>query len=428
MILRRLLGGIRRKTVDALNLDRMSEKYHVLIINYIFFMLYTTLESVFVNTLLYTVSSDISIVIFYRAVVYFVTAVTIHIAAYIGKKKSPTLVIRLGAALYFLTYIALFFGLSHMKQLMFFVATLSGAGSGFYWSGHNTLVVYYTRKDNRDTGIAILGIIQGIMTLLVPVVSGYVITAMGGINGYRTMFGVGMAAVAIQIYVLAKLYPVEQAKHISQAKLALKFIRRKLTVKLMMFYEIIRGFRDGAFAFIMNMLLFEIITSESLVGINTFLNGAAAIIGSWVYGRFVKPHMRSQISFIAVAILTATCFPLFAAMVPWTVMSFSTVSSFLTLFILYSISNSTFDVVSQNETMRECLSEMMAFREGAIAFGRLLGLAVLLFLPHDQKGYVISILTLTASQFIAVGLMHLTQKLLERKNSGESALKTGDVQ
>ena len=411
----RLLRGIARRTVDILNLDRMGEEYHVMIVNYIFLVLYTTLESVFVNTLLYTVVPDITIVIFYRGITFVVSALAMHLAAYIGQKKSPLVVIRTGAVLYLAMYIVLFFGMDHMRNVMVFTAILAGSGGAFYWTGHNVLVPNYTSKNNRDVGIAILGIIQGVMTLLIPVISGFVISLMRGNTGYRVMFGVGMLAVVAQVFVQSKLYPVVQKKHVSQARLAFKLVMRKMSVKLMLSHEVVRGFRDGAFGFIMNMLLFEIITDESLVGINSFLSGIAAISGAWLYGRIVRPHMRAVVVAVGTAILTAALVPLFFVMNPATVMIYSVISSLISLFLGNCCSNSTFDVIAQNETMRKCMGEMIAIREGALCIGRMLGLGVLMAFPHTQLGYVQAILVLTAAQFLCAVLLHYTRKMVDRK-------------
>lgn len=413
--MRRLVMGIKRKTVDALSLDRMSRKYHVLIVNYIFLMLYTTLESVFVNTLLYTVQNNIAIVILYRGITFAAAAATMHVAAYLGQKKSPLVVIRTGAFLYLAMYVALFLGLNHMRVFLYPVAILSGSGGAFYWAGHNMLVSHYTTQSNRDIGISILGIVQGVMTLLVPVVAGFVISLMPGTTGYRVMFGVGMLAVAAQVTVQTKLHPVTQTRHTSQARLALRLVLRKMSVKLMLSYEAIRGLRDGAFAFLLNMVLFEIITDESLVGINTFLSGIASITGSWVYGRFVRPSMRPRVVLAGAALLTLLALPLFGLMSAATVMLYNIASSFATLFLLNACSNSSFDVLGQNETTRKCMGELLAFREGAMALGRICGLGVLMLLPHTQRGYVTSILILTGAQLLCALLLHYAQKMVDRK-------------
>ena len=199
--MRRLLMGIRRKAVDTLSLDRVSEKYQLLVVNYVFFVVYTTLESVFVNTLLYTIRNDISIVIFYRAITFCGLGLADAFGGLCRPEEIPAGVIRLGGALYFVMYVLLFVGMDHMAVFMVPTALLSGFGGAFYWVGHNVLVPNYTTfKTNRDVGIAIMGIVQGAMTLLVPVIAGLVISRMPGTTGYRVMFGLGMAAVGVQVW------------------------------------------------------------------------------------------------------------------------------------------------------------------------------------------------------------------------------------
>jgi predicted MFS family arabinose efflux permease len=317
-----------------------------------------------------------------------------------------------------------------MDKLLVPTAILSGSGGAFYWVGHNVLVTNYTTKDNREIGIAILGIVQGVMTLLIPVVSGFVISFMVGNTGYRVMFGIGMAAVVAQVVVQMKLYPVEQKQHASQVRLAVKLVRKMISVKLMLGYEFIRGFRDGAFGFIMNMILFEIITDESLVGINTFLSGAASIIGSWVYGRAVRSYNRDKFTIAAATTLTLLAIPLFWVMSAPSAMLFNVATAFGSLFMFYSCNNQSYDVVGQSDSTRRCIGELLAFREGACATGRMCGLTVLLLLPHDTTGYVQSIIILTSAQVICGIMLRATRKIVDRKkdNMYESDVRAEGAQ
>lgn len=422
----RALLAIKRIVRDALSWDMMNEKFHVLAKNYILLIAYVTLESTFVNTLLYTVLDDISIVIFYRGIFYFVTATTMHLAAYLGQKKSPVFVIRCGAVLYMCTYVLLFFGLDSMAIAMIPSAILSGAGNAFYWSGHTSLLPRYTTSGSRDIAMAILSIFQGVMTLLVPLISGLIIQWMPGSTGYRIMFGIGMLAAAAQLFVQRNLVPVPTRRSKSQIKLALRLLRKRRTFQLMMGYETLRGFRDGAFAFILNMLLFEIVTSEFLVGVNTFLTGAAAIVGSWVYGKVARQHLRAQLTIAAGVILTLACLPLFALLNTVTVMLYTLVSSFFTLFIMNFASNTSYDVMGQNAVTRSCMGETAALREGALTLGRLSGLLLLLLLPHTQTGYMVSILILTASQILCGIIMLPVQRFFQKRQAVYDTLAQAD--
>lgn len=419
--MKRLLFGIRRWIINTLGFDQMGEKYQRLALNYVFLIFYTTLEGVFVNTLLYKISPSMTGVIIYRAITYVAAAITMHLAAYISQKKSPLVVIRMGGMFFLLMYVVLFAGFNHMDKLSYVVAVLSGTGGAFYWTAHNIFVADYTTKHNRDLGISLLGVIQGIITLICPVISGFVIGRLPGDLGYRIMFGIGMAAVGAQIWVQLKLHPVPQKQHTSQIRLAFRLLREKLSYKLMMGYEFIRGIRDGTFAFILNMLLFEIITDEALVGINTFLTGIMAIIGSWVYGRLVRSRTRARYTVISTTVLLGVCASLFLKMSAPTVMIYTAVNAFLQLFILNSYNNTTFDVLGEDELTRKSMGEMLAIREAALAGGRILGLSVMMAFPDTPTGYVQAMCVLTAVQYIAAIVMKKAQNYLARKEQYEQA-------
>jgi len=410
-----ILKRVKLRTAEMLGLDRMNHKFKILAINYIFLMVYYTLESVFVNTLLYRISPEMSIVIYFRAVVYLITGLSVNLAAYIAKTHSPVIVLKLGGLSYALMYVVLFIGMDYMDKLKYIVAVFSGMGMGFYWSGHNILLTHYTDRINRGVGVSIMGLIQGVMTLLLPVFSGFVISHMQGNSGYRVMFGLGMLSVLLQRRMQNKLPPVEQKKRRSDLRLAIKLVVHKTTCKLMLGYEALRGFRDGTFIFFLNTLLFKIITDESLVGINTFVTGMAAILGSWAYGKLAVPGKRIRYAAISTTILLAVGALLFWKANAFTVMLFSVINAFFNLFLVYTANTFSFDVMGQNETTRQCLPEMSAIREVFMNGGRLLGLYVVMLFPDTVPGYVSAMTVLTLSQFLMVMMMNYTKNTMDRK-------------
>jgi len=419
--LRRLFMALRFKQIkchalELLGMDHMNQKFKVLALNYIFLMVYFTLESVFVNTLLYRITPEMSIVIYYRAVVYLVTALSMNLAAYLSKRFSPVTVIKLGALSYLIMYLVLFIGMDHMDRLMYVVAVLSGCSTGLYWCGHNFLITHYTSRENRSIGVSILGLVQGTITLLVPVLSGFVISLMPGNAGYRVMFGFGMLAVILQSGAQKRLAPVEVKKHTNDYRLAFKLFWHKTTCKLMLGYEMMRGFREGTFTFFLNMVLFEIITEESLVGINTFLIGVLSIAGSWAYGKLaVGAGRRIKLAFAATTLLLLFCAMLFVAPTAPTVMLFSMGNAFLGVFIMYSCNTYSYDVMGQNETTRQCLAEMGGIREVALTAGKLAGMFVVTRFPSTITGYTQAMCLLIGSQYLTAMMIKLTRDTLDRK-------------
>lgn len=422
----RLIYQLKRHTVETLSLERMSGKFQVLAVNYIFLMVYATLEGVFVNTLLYRITPDISIVIIYRGITYLSSAVFMHLAAYTAHKKNPVTVIRLGGALYLLMYVVLFFGMDYMNIFMYLTAILSGAGGAFYWSGHNTLIPHYTSPSNRDIGVSILCIIQGAAALSVPIISGGVISLGGALFaspsiGYRVMFGIGMITVVAQMRYQRNLPPVEQLVRKSELRRALKLFRKDITFKYMMCFEYLRGFRDGTFGFILNMILFEIITSESLVGVNAFLTGIMAITGAWAYGKLVTPVLRARYTMFATTAMLAFCsLLLFKASAP-VVMLFAMINSFSALFVSNAAANSAIDVMTRDTIRRKCLGESLSIREAALTLGRVSGLTILMLFPATMTGRITAMLILTVTQYFLAFFVRKSVRVIGRKSIAEPA-------
>lgn len=425
-MLGRLIYQFKRNTIETLSLERMSGKFHILAGNYIFLVIYATLESVFVNTLLYRITPDISIVIIYRGITYVVSAVTMHIATSVSHKKNPVTVIRLGGAIFLVMYLVLFFCMDYMKSFMYLTAILSGAGGAFYWSGHNTLIPYYTDPANRDIGVSILCIIQGVAALFVPVISGGVISlgemVFGSPDiGYRVMFGVGMATVIAQIRYQRKLPPVEQLIRKSEIMLALKLFRKDITYQYMACFEYMRGFRDGTFGFILNMILFEIITSESLVGLNAFLTGIMAITGAWAYGKLVKPMLRARYTVLATTAMLAFCSILLLKSSAVVVILFAMINAFFALFVSNAAANSAIDIMTRDTVRRKCLGESLSLREAALMLGRVSGLLVLTLFPATMTGRILAMLILTSTQYALAFFVRKSTCVINRKAIAASA-------
>ena len=414
--------GIKRYFLNTLSLDRMGEEYLVFAVNWTFLMIYVTLESVFVNTLLYRVTPDIRVVIIYRGILFVAAAIAMQFAAYLSRKYTPIAVVRLGCILYLAMYLVLFFGMNHMHIMMYPAAILTGFGAALYWSGHNTLMTHYTNVANRDVGVSILCIIQGAAALSVPIMAGAVISffydIFGSIDtGYRVMFGAGMLAVILQVIYQRKLHPIAQPSKQGQLRLCLRLLRRKRSFQYLTCAELMRGFRDGAFGFILNAILFEMITSESLVGLNALLTGIAAIVGAWAYGRLVTQHSRVRYAVVATTMLFLFCLLTLFIQTAYVVMIFAVINSFFTLFLLNISNNMVIDVFTGDEAAKKCLAESLGLREICLVAGRVSGLLLFFVFPGSLTGQIYVMLILTAAQYLFALFTNLTTIALSRETA-----------
>ena len=415
-----IAGAIKRKVYHALNLERVSSKFGVLALNFVFLMAYFNLESIFVNTLLLRVSDgDMRTVLVYRAVTFVFSAVGIWIASMLSGKINSVMAIRIGCLLYALAFVILFFGMDELTSLMHIVGALVGAAGGVYFLGHNMLLTHYTTPQNRALGLSIMALIQGITALLMPLVSGLVIGISPGMIGYRIMFGVAIAAMIVQLSFARKLTPVASAPQKSQLRLAFKLVAKRLTLRLMLLMELFRGLREGVFAFFLNIVLFEIVASESIVGLNAFLAGAASIVAAWLYGRIATPRNRAALTGIAASAAVGFCALLLFALQPVTIILLSIVTAFLAIVIMNSVVNTSFDILGQDEASRSAMSELMAIRELPMQIGRLGGILVVSLFPATLRGYVYAMLVLSATLYLVALLLHIIRKVRENEEKQE---------
>ena len=413
-----LARGIKRKVFDALGIELMSDKFNVLAVNYVFLMVYFTLESIYVNTLLLRLSDgDIQAVLAYRAVTFAFSAVGMSLGSIFSHKINSVVAIRTAGGLYVLLFLTMFVGMEHLGSLIFPVGAISGLAVGFYWLGHNVLLTHYTTQHNRAVGIAIMTVIQGALALSMPLVSGIVIGLSPGMAGYRVMFGVAIGAVLAQVAFMRKLSPVSNTQKRGEMLLALRLIWRRLMLRIMIAMEFARGLREGVFIFFLNILLFEIVSSESLVGFNSFLAGSASIAAAWLYGRIAKPDNRMLMTGISATAMLAFCSLLLFALAPVTVILFNVVNAFLAMLIMNCTVNNTFDALGWDDASRGVMTELLAYREVAIACGRIAGVVALSLFPATLQGYVHAMLALIATQYLVVLLMYASRREMVKQEA-----------
>ena len=421
-----LAKGIKRKAYDALSLDILDERFKILSINYIFVMVYFTLESVFVNTLILRVfDGDMHVVLVYRAFTFGFSAVGMNLPPVFWRKMNPIACIRIAGALYVLLFLSLFAGLNHLSHFIYLIGAVSGLTVGLYFSGHLVLFTNYTTQQNRAKGVAIMSITQGVTTLIMPLISGAVIGFMPGMIGYRIMFGIAIATVLAQITFIRRLPPVQTEQKKSDLGVAVRLVFDRLLLRVMMVMEFARGLRDGVFAFFLNIVLFEIVNSESLVGFNTFLAGMASITAAWLYGRIATPQRRVPIVWTCVTTLVIFCSMLLFALTPLTIILFSIINAFFVQIIINCAMNNSFDIIGQSEETRAVMTELLGFRDIFMMSGRIVGIVIVGLFPATLRGYVHAMLTLTAGQYILASLLYVCRRISDKEQSRMPETQSG---
>lgn len=413
---------------NSLGLNQMSANFKTFATMHGTYNLFQGLVSVYITTLLMRVSGDGDIVKWYNMLNFLFTGLMMPVAVAVMRKQSTNLVTRIGILGFIVLYTTLLFTMNSADKLMPVFGILTGFSNAFYWLTYSSYVSAFTVDNKRDVALAFLGFVNGIITLTMPALSGFVIERIGGFLGYTVAFGLSFCIAVITILLSLRL-----PKHVVPASAKDKNTYFRKTIKSIvhdscwrcgMATETLRGVREGTFGFLLNILLFETIKSETLMGFNTLLTGVGTIASFWLIGKIIKPHNRVKAIFISTTILlAATALPAFG-LTPETIIVFAFINAVFSNFIVNS-SSSIFFLLVQKKADFKAREEYFSIRELFLAAGRIIGIFILFAFPKDPVGYLIAIVVLTLSQFVTAALSRHTTKLLAKLNTEEP---TDDVQ
>ena len=193
-----------------LGLDRLTETFRTFALLHFGFLIFNNLQTVFINTLFFRLTGGADTTLQYNLITYVFNPIGTTLAMYYASKKGSTKAMRLG----FFTFIFLYaFFLCVMDAAVWFmpvIAFLVSWAGGYYWMGYCIKVPLYTTDENRDVSLSVIGRGTGIVNLIMPTITGGIISAcegvmVGGLLGYYIMFALSIAVALITVFYLKKL-------------------------------------------------------------------------------------------------------------------------------------------------------------------------------------------------------------------------------
>lgn len=388
------------------------------------FVTFTSSYGIFINTLFMRVTGSSDIVMWYNLIVYLLVGYLMSFAVFYTRKHNMLWSTRIGMGCFLGMYLVLFTVMDHIDLFMPLLAALNALSSGFYWLTYSALISHFTSDNNRDVALALIGLMGGIVNLCVPALAGYVIEAFEGYVGYYIMFGFSFA-IALITFLLSFRLPAfcPEAKK-THFKRAIRDSFRNPCWRSGMLTETVKGIREGTFGFFLNVLLFETVQSETLIGINTFLLGVASMISFWAAGKIIRPGNRIKCMMVSTTVLLLACLLLVVNISPFTIILLTIVSNLFGTFIINPVGSSFFLLIQKMPGAMEAQEEYWGIREVFLNFGRAVGVVIVMLFPSTQWGYIIALVLLTFSQYFATFLckraITLVNSYSEEHNSFET--------
>ncbi|NLJ31641.1 MAG: MFS transporter [Clostridiales bacterium] len=408
-----------RSMVGGDSLDRI---YYRFLLVHTGFMIFTGLPGVFINTFLMSQTSTMDVVLIYNVLGYAGTAVGMLISAAVIHWLNAGVVSVIGIVGFNLLYFQLILYGTHAAAYVVLLGVTSGLAGAFYWMSYSQLLTEYTNLQNRDSGMAIISIMSSGVNVVIPLFAGAMISVLGGILGYNVVFGLAFLIGIITAIGAVRLPKPASERSTVRHKQAFLLIRRRKALRFALLSEACKGIREGAFGFILSVLLYHLIKSEFLIGFNTFLSSGVSILSFWMISKHVNGSNRIRYMEVAVGVLFAFSVVNVFAVSPAELVVFTVVNSFFAGFILNSSFGNFLDVLQIVPEARNLRPELFAQKEMYLASGRCFGIFLILLVDRLSGGSMLwqalSLVFLTATQVGTVAASRHTSCLAEQQKSG----------
>lgn len=333
------------------------------------FALSTALSATFVNVYMWRLISDLSYIGLYNIAVYLFVPITFILSGKISRKKGITTCIRLGIIGYLLFYLIILFMQERVKDYLILLGAFNGCGMGFYYFGNNTLIYHFTEDKDRGYYLGLSGALGSIMATLAPIISGWIIISKKALQGYYVVFVISFILFVISV-MLSYFLRQEKIEGKYELKKALAVKKDKAWRKILV-SSFMLGFRDGALAYIVNILIFMAFNNELNMGKFTTLTSFLAIVSTYLIGRFYKKSISNEL-FILGALM---CFLGTVVLVIWTnytgVLINGILTSVFSCFWNIPFGTMVYDIAGKRTTELNNMGDYMIAREIPTALGRI---------------------------------------------------------
>lgn len=382
--------------------DTLGNTYYRFLLVHTGFLIFTGLPSVFINTFLMSQTHNMDVVLEYNMLNFAGTAIGMFLSAAVVHRFHSGIASVLGILGFNILYLQLIFLNVRAAEHVLLLGVTSGLAGAFYWISYSQLLTEYTDLGNRDSGMAIVSIVSSIVNLIVPLLAGALISAVGGTMGYNLVFGLAFIIGLITSVGAVRLPKPKSGQSRVRHKEAFQFVLRHKAMQFALLSEACKGIREGAFGFILSILLYRLIKSEVLIGFNTFLSSGVSILSFLFISKKIVGSNRVRYMEIATAVLLVFSIINVFTISPVMLIVFTMVNAFFSGFIVNASFGNFLDAIQVLPNARSLRPEFFAQKELSLATGRCLGVAIIMMVDHLAGSGLVW-------QAISLGVLTLTQ-------------------
>ncbi|MBP1154439.1 MULTISPECIES: MFS transporter [unclassified Paenibacillus] len=359
---------------------RMSKDAVTALFIHFCFQFGASMSGVFLTLYLWRLTEDLIINGIYYAVNYAIAPVAFALGGWLIKRKDRMVTYRIGIGMIAVFYLAVVFAGERLVEYYVLFAVLNGIASSFYWAGYLTLMYDVSTDQNRIRFLAINMSIFMLGGLIGPALAGFIIRQNDGLQGYTIVFGV-----ACFMFLAATLGSLRIKMNKSHHKAYyLKFTgllmqRHRDWVKALFAFTVL-GLLQGMMLFLPNILLFQIVGREDLVGYLGVLYASLSILTGMFISRYGSDEKARRYAVIStIGFIFGTMFILWD-MTLVTVIAFMLVYSVCGPLQSNTVTSYYFRLIGNLPLKGELRVESVVLRETFLNGGRVISIVILILM------------------------------------------------
>ena len=382
--------------------QRLSKEAIISLIIHACFQFGASMSGLFLNLYLWRLTEDFTINAVYSIINFTVTPFAFALGGLIAKKLDRMVLYRLGIMLCAAFYLLVIITREAVPNYYILFAVLNGISSGFYWTGYLILQYDVSTDQNRVRYLAINMVTFNSAGLIGPALAGSIIARMEGLQGYIIIF-----MLAFIMFVIAAIISTRIKTIVNHHKAYyLHFVGLVMKKNKLWFYSLcsffVFGLFQGIMLFLPNILLFQALDREDLVGyFGVLFSGITVATGYVISRRAQKEQIRKYILYATSFIVLAASLLLIDVKL-WSVVPFMIVFSICNPLSANSMTSYFYRLISTLPLKGQLKVESVVMREAFLNAGRVASIALMILLASDlqSKWIPVVIVAMAAAQYL----------------------------
>jgi len=351
-----------------------------------FFSFGSGLSGAFQSVFLWKLDKSYSLLAYYSLYWSISIIICFGLCAWLARKTSPMITMRLGFVCYLFTYLIILLFHNDLGDHIFLLGTTNGLAMSLYYVGVHMAVLDLTTNDRRDQFLYFQSILLTVGAVVAPLLSGILISQFSGMAGYYIVFIATCICFFISFVISLgiKGSPVSAKSYFWDVVKSPSWEWKKM-YKIMLS----NGIVDGVYStFLITMMTFKVAGGELSLGVVNTASEIVSVIALAILAKISNPSERIRIFAIgSIAILISSLiissWPILISLVIFTILQPIGMNMMNT-----SMNAMIYESIEKDPYYKEKRLDYIIIREIPLGVGRIIGVVLFLimrrFFHNDQ--------------------------------------------